>query len=64
MSQPPILVSLLLLSDHGQGHVRDYNVAVGRAAQLAGWDHRAALVKNWEATALPSATARLRTSGR
>jgi len=49
----PVLVSLLLLSDHGQGHVRDYNEAVGRAARLAGWEHRAALVKNWEATALP-----------
>jgi hypothetical protein len=55
MSQPPVLVSLLLLSDHGQGHVRDYNEAVGRAAALAGWDHRAALVKNWQGTGLPPA---------
>ncbi len=53
MNETPVLVSLLLLSDHGQGHVRDYNEAVGHAARRAGWAHKAALVKNWEATALP-----------
>ena len=39
----PVLISFLFTLDTERGHVYEYNKAVGEAARLAGWEHRAAV---------------------
>jgi hypothetical protein len=39
----PVLISFLFALDTERGHLFEYNKAVGQAARLAGWEHRAAV---------------------
>ena len=39
--------------DRGMGHNLDYNLSVGEAARLAGWQHVAALTRLWQVPDLP-----------
>ena len=40
---PPLLISFLFALDTEQGHLFEYNKAVGQACRLIGWEHAAAV---------------------
>jgi hypothetical protein len=39
----PLIISLMFCLENEQGHIYSYNLSVGKAAQLLGWDHIAAV---------------------
>jgi len=39
----PLIISLMFCLENEQGHIYSYNLSVGKAARLLGWDHVAAV---------------------
>jgi hypothetical protein len=39
----PLIISLMFCLENEQGHIYSYNLSVGKAAHLLGWDHSAAV---------------------
>src|SRR5512134_2021818 len=42
-SATPLIISLMFCLENEQGHIYSYNLSVGKAAHLLGWDHSAAV---------------------
>jgi hypothetical protein len=49
----PLIISLMFCLENEQGHIYSYNLSVGKAARLLGWDHMAAVRAAAKINAVP-----------